>query len=304
MKKTTQLRLSAGSLAVSLALAASPSFAQDAETEEEAAEDSPAIIVTGTRVSNPNLELSSPVSVVSESEILLQQTSGVEEILREIPGVVNSVGANTNNGNGGSTLIDLRGIGSNRNISLLNGTRVIPSTTTLEVNLDVIPVALLEQVEVLTGGAGSTYGADAISGVINFITKRDFEGAEINVTNNITEEGDGNIFRADLTLGANLEDGRGNVVFNIGYTNRDPLRQGDREFSEFNISSISGNAGGSSTTTPIRLSAAGGASGLLNNIVIDDETGNEINDGFVQLNPATGQVEPGFEPFNFNPFNY
>lgn len=87
---------------------------------------------------------------------MLLQTSGVEEVLREIPGVVNSIGANTNNGNNGSTLINLRGIGSNRNISLLNGTRVVPSTTTLKVNLDVIPVALLERVDVLTGSAGST----------------------------------------------------------------------------------------------------------------------------------------------------
>ncbi len=308
MKISNQLRLSAGTFAVGIALASAPAFAQDSDTsdvaEDSATADQGTIIVTGTRVSNPNLELSSPVAVVGEAEIALQQSSGVEEVLREVPGIVADVGSNVNNGSGGSTLINLRGIGSNRNISLLNGTRVIPSTTTLEVNLDVIPVALLERVDVLTGGAGSTYGADAISGVINFITKRDFEGAEINVTNNITEEGDGNIFRADLTLGANLEDGRGNVVFNVGYTNRNPIRQGDRDFSTFNISSISGNAGGSSTTTPIRISAAGGASGLLNNIGIDPDTGAEVNNGFVQLNPATGQLDPGFTPFNFNPFNY
>jgi len=306
MKTSTQLRLTAGSLAVGAALAATPSVAQDLENEASDANDASenAIIVTGTRVTNPNLELASPVAVVGEAEIELQQTSGVEEVLRQVPGVVADIGSNVNNGNGGSTLINLRGIGSNRNITLLNGNRVTPSTTTLEVNLDVIPVALLERVDVLTGGAGSTYGADAISGVINFITKRDFEGAEISVVNNITEEGDANIFRADLTLGANLEDGRGNVALNIGYTNRNPLRQGQRGFSEFNISSISGNPGGSSTTTPIRISAAGGASGLLNNIGIDPDTGGEVNNGFVQLNPGSGTLDPGFTPFNFNPFNY
>ncbi|MEM7780122.1 MAG: TonB-dependent receptor [Pseudomonadota bacterium] len=304
MRNMTRLQLSTGSIAIGLALAASPALAQDQENTAEGASTSNAIIVTGTRVSNPNLELSSPVAVVGEAELTLQQTSGVEEVLREIPGVVNSIGSNTNNGNGGSTLINLRGIGSNRNISLLNGTRVTPSTTTLEVNLDIIPVALLERVDVLTGGAGSTYGADAISGVINFVTKTDFEGAEINVTNNITEEGDGNIFRTDLTLGANLDGGRGNVVMSVGYTNRDPLRQGQRSFSEFNISSVSGNPGGSPTTTPIRISAAGGASGLLNNITVDPDTGAESNTGFVQLDPSSGTLQPGFTPFNFNPFNY
>ncbi|MXO96312.1 TonB-dependent receptor [Erythrobacter aquimaris] len=296
-------------------MAAAPALAQDQDAEVDAVSaadleqentdrSGDAIIVTGTRISNPNLELASPVAVVGEEELALQATSTVEETLREIPGAVASLGSNLNNGNGGSTFINLRGVGSNRNITLLNGTRLVPADTSLRVNLDIIPTALLERVDVLTGGAGSTYGADAVSGVINFVTKTDFEGAELTVLNSITEEGDGYVGRADLTLGANLEDGRGNVVLNLGYTKRDPIRQGQRDYSEFNISSFSGNPGGSSTTTPIRISAAGGASGILGNISTDPDTGAESNTGFLQLDPDAGVLRPGFTPFNFNPFNY
>jgi len=271
-------------LAIGLAMIASPSFAQDA-VEDDEADDDAAIVVTGSRISNPNLEQSSPVAVIGSDEIDLRQQGNVENILRDIPGVVPSAGSNLNNGNGGSTFINLRGIGSNRNITLLNSTRLVPVDRTGRVNLDVIPVALLERVDVLTGGAGSTYGADAISGVINFITKRDFEGLDLTVNNSITEQGDANNFRADLTIGANFDDGRGNATISVGYSDRDALRQGQRDFSVFNISARSGNPGGSSTTAPVRISGGGLT-------------------GFSQIDPATGTINTGFTPFNYNPFNY
>ena len=286
MKISTQLRLGAGSLAVSLALASAPAFAQeDVAAPAEAEDEGQMIIVTGSRISNPNLELSSPVAVVGSEEIDLRQQGNIENVLREIPGVVPSTGSNLNNGNGGSTFINLRGIGSNRNITLLNSTRLVPVDRTGRVNLDIIPVALIERVDVLTGGAGSTYGADAISGVINFITKQDFEGMDFTVNNSITEQGDANNFRADLTIGANFDDGRGNAVISVGYSKRDPLRQGQRDFSIDNISARTGNAGGSSTTAPTRISGGGFS-------------------GFQQIDPATGNINPGFTPFNYNPFNY
>lgn len=285
MKISTKLRLSAGSLAVGFALAATPSFAQDEVGGDEASANDGTIIVTGTRIGNPNLELASPIAVVGEEEIAFRQQGNIENILREIPGVVPSIGSNLNNGNGGSTFINLRGIGSQRNIALLNSTRLVPTDRTGRVNLDVVPVALIERVDVLTGGAGSTYGADAISGVINFITKRDFEGANLTVNDTITEQGDANNFRADLTLGANFDDGRGNAVVSVGYSKRKSLRQGQRDFSVFNISARSGNPGGSSTTAPVRISGGGYS-------------------GFQQIDPSTGDINPGFTPFNYNPFNY
>lgn len=284
MKISNQLRLSAGSLAVSLALASTPAFAQDAEvSEEDASVEGAAIVVTGSRITNPNLELSSPVIAVTADDIDLRQANTVEEFLREIPGIVPSVGAQTNNGNGGSTFINLRGVGANRNITLLNGTRIVPAGLAGITNVDVIPVALLERVDVLTGGAGATYGADAIGGVVNFITKKDFEGLDLSVTQGISEEGDGDTFRADLTIGANFDDGRGNAVLSVGYTNRQQVTQGARPFGAVNIDSEDASEGGSATSIP---------------------TGVFFGGLFGQVDPNFDGISAGIaSPFNFNPFN-
>lgn len=255
------------------------------------------IIITGSRITNPNLTQSSPVASVDAATIELRQVNVVEEFLREIPGVVPSIGGSVNNGNGGSTFINLRGLGSNRNITLLNGTRVVPADLEGRTNLDIIPVALLERVDVLTGGAGSAYGADAISGVINFRTRTDFEGIDFRVSQSDTFEGGGESNRYDLTLGGNFDDNRGNAVLSVGYTDRASLLQGDREFGEFNISSTSGNAGGSSTTVPTRFTIPGAAVADIASVV-PGYTG-----GFLQASPDGSELQPFYQTFNFNPLN-
>ena len=276
------------------ALAATPAFAQDNSNNDTLAEPAQGIepqaageviVVTGSRIQNPNLEQSSPVAVVTEDEIELRAANNVEEFLREVPGITPNIGAQVNNGNGGATYIDLRGIGATRNLTLLNGTRVVPSDLIGRTNVDVIPVALLQRVDVLTGGAGAAYGADAISGVVNFITKDDFSGMDLTVSNGITEQGDGHTFRADLTMGANFDDGRGNATFSIGYTDRDAVFQGDREFGQFNLSSFTGNPGGSSTTVPTVITVPG------------------TNSGTLQVAPDGNSLIPFYDAFNFNPFN-
>ena len=290
------LLIGTATAALSLALGSAPAYAQEGgiTSQEAAQEDAPGvvppaergtIIVTGTRISNPNLEQASPVAVVSQEEFELQAAVVVEDVLREVPGIVPNVGSNVNNGNGGSTFLDLRGIGSQRNLTLLNGTRIVPATFDGPTNVDVIPIAMLERTDVLTGGAGATYGADAISGVVNFITRDDFEGAEISASNQITEQGDGLTQRVDLTVGGNFEDGRGNATLSVGYTNREPVFQGDREFGVNNISSFTGRPGGSSTTVPSVITVPGTTSGTL------------------QVSPGGNSLIPFYAPFNFNPFN-
>lgn len=283
-KNFSRSRLSAGVAPVVLGLAmlASPAFAQAAAEEEVAADE---IIVTGSLISNPNLERSSPVNVTSSDEIELRQTNNAEQILREIPGIVPSIGSAVNNGNGGASFVNLRGLGSNRNVVIIDGNRLVPAELNGRFDLNNVPVALVEQVEVLTGGASTTYGADAISGVVNFITKQDFAGVEIAASNGITEEGDGNKVRVDVTLGANFDDGRGNAVFSIGYQQADPVYQGARDISVNNIDSYSGGSGGSGTTAPARFSIPG--------------------TGTRQIDPATGnfRTTSAFNAFNFNPYN-
>ena len=245
------------------------------------------IVVTGTLIKNPNLVSSSPVSVVGQEELQLQQTNNAEEVLRDLPGAVPSIGSAVNNGNNGAAFADLRGLGNFRNLVLLDNVRITPSNVVGRVDLNNIPLALVERVDTLTGGAATTYGADAVSGVINFITRNDFAGAEIAASQQITQRGDGNVFRVDATIGANFDDGRGNAVLSIGYQEADPVYQGARRFSLNNYTSTSGNAGGSGTTVPARFTVPGsGAPGT-----------------FLQANPATGALQQPVVPFNFNPYN-
>lgn len=298
MKKTqySKLKLGAAPLVLSVALVSAPAFAQDAE---EGATTESEIVVTGTLIRNPNLEQSTPVNVTTSDTIELKQSNTAEEVLRELPGVVANIGSAVNNGNGGASYVDLRGLGSIRNIVLLNGNRVAPSDVNGRVDLNNIPLALIERVDALTGAAVTTYGADAITGVVNFITKRDFAGFEMTASEQITEQGDGNVFRIDATIGANFDDGRGNAVLSIGYQQSDPVYQGARPFSDNTLDSYSNTFLGSGTSVPSRFSGTRPIDPLTGQPSIDPTV---ANGGVRQVN-AAGQAVGTFQTYNFNPFN-
>ncbi|TCD06227.1 TonB-dependent receptor [Erythrobacteraceae bacterium CFH 75059] len=299
MSQSYRRHLMTGSLLASAFVLAQPAYAQAARDQNRPAENlqvAPAeaapdsqfepgseIVVTGTLIRNPNIEASAPVTSIGRAEVELQQVNVAEELLREIPGVVPSIGSQVNNGNGGASFVNLRGLGTNRNLVLVDGRRIVPANIGGAVDLNNIPLALLERTDVLTGGASTTYGADAVAGVVNFVTRRNFAGIDLGLSQQITERGDGNIFRGDLTVGANFDDGRGNAVLSVGYQNANPVFQGARDFSRFNVDSVSGNAGGSGTSVPTRVFIPG--------------TGTRVLDNGV-FRPATPA-----DAFNFNPFN-
>ena len=291
---------------------------QEAATQEAASEGED-IVVTGTLIRNPNLEQSTPVNVTTSDAIELKQSNVAEEVLRELPGVVPSVGSAVNNGNNGSVFVDLRGLGANRNIVLLDGNRVVPANLGGLFDLNNIPLALIERVDALTGAAVTTYGADAITGVVNFITRKDFAGVEVSGSEQITERGDGNYMRADLTLGANFDDGRGNAVLSLGYQESDPVYQGERDYGVFAISSYTGGISGSGTAVPSRFSGLrdldlntclpiGGtvtaSSGNRPVSQIEWRDGQPCQGGAGQRN-AQNTADLGlYAPFNFNPYNF
>ncbi len=283
----SRARLNAGvaPVVLGLALISGPAFAQDAQAPQ-AAEDtsSDEIIVTGTLIQNPNLVSSSPIAVVGAEEIGLRQGTNAEQILRDVPGIVAGLGANTNNGTNGTATVDLRGLGSQRNIVLLDGVRLVGGSTTGAVDLNNIPVAMIDRVDVLTGGASTSYGADAVSGVVNFITKSDFAGLDAQVTEAISEQGDTNVLRADLTIGANFDDGRGNAVLSVGYQEADALYFGKRPEGVFTINSRTGvSAGDSLTAVPSTFSFDDGST--------------------LQVSPTGASLLPQYQGFNFNPYN-
>jgi outer membrane receptor protein involved in Fe transport len=167
--------------------------------------------------------------------------------------------------------------------------------------LNNIPLAMIERVDVSTGAAVTTYGADAIAGVVNFVTKRDFTGVDLQLSSGITEQGDGATFRSDLTVGGNFADGRGNAVLSLGYQTADPIYQGTREISQLGISTATGLAGGGSgTAVPARFTNTRG---------IDPATGLPStnpatpNGGFRQITPDGNSFGPNNRFFNFNPYN-
>lgn len=273
------LKGSAATFALTIAMLSAPAaFAQTAEAA--AAEET--IIITGTRIARPNLEQSSPVSVVDSVELSFRQPINAEEFLREIPGVVPSIGAAVNNGTNGSAQLNLRGLGASRNLVLIDARRVVPATNAGVVDLNLVPIALIERTEVLTGGASSVYGADAIAGVVNFVTRRDFTGVDLTSSFGLSERGDGQVFRTDLTIGANFDDGRGNVVVSMGYSDTSPVLQGDRAWGAVARSSTTGLPQGSVTATPATI----------------------LFPFTAAVNPATGSLDLGLtNNYNFNPLN-
>ncbi len=217
-------------LATASTVAFTPSAVFAAE-EEEASEER--IIITGSRIRRQEFTAESPVTVVDSQQFELGGIVNTEDMINTLPQAIPGLDKTSNNPGNGTATINLRGLGSNRTLILLNGTRALPTSEGGVVDINTIPTALIQRVEVLTGGASAVYGSDAVAGVVNFILKDDFEGVQVDAGYNITAEGDGQVFSTNFTMGGNFDSGKGNIVFNMSYTSRDALFQGDRDFAFF-----------------------------------------------------------------------
>jgi len=197
----------------------------DAELEE--------VIVTGSRIAKRDNIAESPIFTVDVSTIQESGMVTLDHYLNTLPQIVPSVSSQSNNpSSNGRAFIDLRGLGANRNLVLMDGRRPMGQAgggTIVDSNT--IPAALIDRIEIITGGAAATYGADAIAGVVNFIMKKDFDGLEINPQYRVTEESDGEEINFDLTFGSNFAGGRGNAVFAATYFDRQAIYKGARDFA-------------------------------------------------------------------------
>ena len=181
MKKFSMFKASAAPIALGFALVSAPAFAQDA-APQDAEDNAPQgeILVTGSRISNPNLTSVSPVTVVTSAEVKAQGNTRVEDLLNSLPQVFASQGSTDANGASGIATVDLRNLGSARTLVLINGRRLgAGDPTSVVADLNFIPGALIQRVDVLTGGASATYGSDALAGVVNFVLDTKFEGFRI-----------------------------------------------------------------------------------------------------------------------------
>ena len=174
-------------------------------------------MVTGTRIQSPNVVSSSPVNTVDEVELEFQQEANIERVFRNLPSTIPGDGQNVNNGTAGAASINLRGLGTNRSLVMVDGKRLTPYALTGIVDTQTIPANMIERIDVVTGGASAVYGSDAMSGAVNFILKDDFEGVEISYEGRASEESDGEQHAISVLLGTNLNDGSGNVTASLGY---------------------------------------------------------------------------------------
>ncbi|MFT6988518.1 MAG: outer membrane receptor protein involved in Fe transport [Paraglaciecola sp.] len=213
------------------ALAPTAALAQEDATES-AEKSIERVSVVGSRIRRAEFAANAPVASIGAEAFELSATFNTEALLNTLPQVIPGLDRTSNNPGDGTASIDLRGLGANRTLVLIDGKRTVPTSRGGTVDINSIPTALIRNVEVLTGGASAIYGSDAVAGVVNFQLKNDFEGVQISSGYKETEEGDAGLFNVDFTLGGNFADGKGNVVFNLSYTDRDDLFQGDRDFAQ------------------------------------------------------------------------
>jgi iron complex outermembrane recepter protein len=233
-----------------------PAQAQEDSTIQE-------VVVTGSRIPQPNLTSVSPVTAVSSDQVKIEGVTRVEDLINNLPQAFADFGGNLSNGTTGTASVNLRNLGSQRTLVLVNSRRLMPGDPTQNAaaspDLNQIPAALIERVEVLTGGASAVYGADAVACVVNFIMNDKFEGVRVDAQysmyqysmyqhNNdddtiqsLVRDSDyalpkSNIrdgYTKDVTFiaGINTPDGRGNATVYIGYRTLDPITQNHRDFS-------------------------------------------------------------------------
>lgn len=279
INKSLRDQLLASTVFTCALLVAAPAMAQDAAAAGATEAQPEEIVVTGSRIPQANLESAAPVTVISSQDIKLQGTTKVEDMLNSLPSVYASQASTLANGADGTASVDLRGLGTTRTLALVNGRRLLPGdpspTGGSAADINMIPAALLKSVEVLTGGASSTYGADAVSGVVNFKLDTDFTGFRVdgqysffqhNNRNKLTPAlldargfgyPDGNVTdggTVDVTaaFGAAFDDGRGHVVAYAGYRKANAVLQSKRDYSACVVQNTGGgapNCGGSLTNS-------------------------------------------------------
>jgi outer membrane receptor protein involved in Fe transport len=312
-----------------LSLAASPALAQ-AAADDEVAE----IVVTGSRIPQPNLTSVSPVAVVGAEEVKLQGTTRIEDLVNSLPQAFGNFGGNLSNGATGAATVNLRNMGNQRTLVLIDGRRLLPGDPTQNGNsvpdLNAIPSSLVDRVEVLTGGASAVYGADAVAGVVNFIMMKNFEGLRIDAqtsfyqhnNDNSNVQGilaakaatnptefrlpdenvtDGTSNEITIVMGVNAPDGKGNVTAYAAYRNIKPVFQSTRDYSACAL--------GSSTPANPNFTCGGSGTNALGQFQLYSDPGLSTLLSTLTLNPAG--AGNAFRPYvaardqyNFAPSNY
>jgi outer membrane receptor protein involved in Fe transport len=305
LSEAIRLGLGFGALA-SMAITAAPAFAQDQDQEDDASETTDRVQVTGTRILSPILTSSSPITEIAREEIQFTGTTRIEDLVGQYPQASATSDSFTVNPTSGFPSVSLRGMGTNRTLTLVNGRRLPPGGIRSEArDLNQIPAALVSRVEILTGGASAVYGSDAMAGVVNFVLDTEYTGfsaqagysAYMHDNSNDYMQGlmdragfdyptgtsgpDGESRYVDITAGGFFGDGRGHAMGWVTYRENDTLLQGQRDHSSCALNGPGTACGGSSTAPNPNFLAIGLFSeGILDSFWVhrDPETGTWLNE--------------------------
>jgi outer membrane receptor protein involved in Fe transport len=280
------------------------------------------IVITGTRIPQPNLTSASPVTVLSSQELKLQGTTRTEDIINSLPQSFAAQGSNISNGSTGTATVNLRGLGTTRTLVLINGRRLQPGDPRQPVSdINFVPSPLIKRVDVLTGGASSVYGADAVAGVVNFIMDTNFRGLRIDAQastfmhyNDLKDEVlnanfasnrnfrpphgqsvNGGAQDISVAFGAGFDDNRGSIMAYATYRKQDALLQSSRDYSFCSLAARTTAQGGRGSGTPPRDFNCGGSG--------TSAEGNVFT-GVGNFHVAGNQFVPGTTVFNFGPYNF
>jgi iron complex outermembrane receptor protein len=195
------------------------------------------ITVTGSRIVRDGYDAPTPVSVISTKELKAEAPANISDFVNTLPAVRGSgTSASSNgslsNGAAGINSVNLRNLGANRTLVLFDGQRSVSSTTTGQVDVNTFPQALIERVEVVTGGASSAYGSDAVSGVVNFILDRDFTGFKTEYEYGVTTRDDGKNYKFSATGGKAFADGKGHILLSGEYFTQAGIQSIDRDWND------------------------------------------------------------------------
>ncbi len=209
--------------------------AVSAEDEEEQVDE---ITVTGSRIGrDANLTSALPIQTVGEQQIQMSGEFSLTDVVNDIPALLSSTSSESSIDSAfsdGANILNLRALGANRTLVLVDGRRHVGGVQgTAAVDVGSIPMRLVERVEVLTGGASAIYGADAVTGVVNFIMKDNFEGFNIDASYGLSSRGDGAQTALTATWGTNFAGDRGNVAVSVDYRTDKGLKMGDRPGAQF-----------------------------------------------------------------------
>ncbi|WP_174300749.1 TonB-dependent siderophore receptor [Caulobacter sp. S45] len=288
------------------------------------------VVVTGSRIRTPGLTSTSPLTVVNSQQFTDIGATTVESVLNELPSVVASQNSSQSQLSNGTATVNLRGLGANRTLVLVDGKRLMPGDPTAPVaDLNVIPVALVDRVEVITGGASAVYGSDAVAGVVNFVMKKNFQGAMLTATENFaSHDNDDASMRSlvqasgfsvppggeqvhdlgqDVTavLGVNAPDGRGNVTAYANYRHLQPILE-----SQYDATAcvINASQGSSALSSIYAGHTCGGSSNSAYGKFVPTLASEALGGSALQLhdNPNGSQsfVTSSVPPFNYGASDY